>query len=220
MKSLRSLALVALLASTFTACNNTPAGEKTEAHDAQQVQTPATTTADAYKLTKGTIKWEGAKPTGKHAGTLSVSEGAIQVANGAITGGKFTIDMASVNCTDLTGTDKAKLEGHLKSPDFFAVDSFPKATFEITKVAALPAAAADATHTLSGNLTLRGVTKNVDLKAKVAIADGKLTATTPAFVIDRTSWNVRYGSKKLDASLKDKFINDDMGLAIELEAAK
>ena len=170
-----------------------------------------------------TIMWEGSKPAGTHAGTIQVSQGTVAVEDGNVTGGEFTIDMNSINVTDLEGDGKANLEAHLKGSDekgkddFFNVSTYPTAKFAITKVTTLinnP----DATHMVYGNLTMKDVTKEVGFKANINVSDTGVTVETPQFTIDRTQWGIKYGSKTFFDDLKDKFINDDMGIKINLKA--
>ena len=88
------------------------------------------------------LNWEGSKPTGKHMGNIKITEGTLYADSNTVTAGNFTIDMTSINVTDLEGDDKASLEAHLKgtetdgATDFFNVTQFPTAQFEITKVGA------------------------------------------------------------------------------------
>src|SRR4051812_22003659 len=79
-----------------------------------------------------TIEWTGKKLTGEHTGTILLSSGEIEAQKREIKSGKFEIDMSSIEDKDLSGEWKAKLEGHLKSADFFNAAKFPKATFVIT----------------------------------------------------------------------------------------
>ena len=164
------------------------------------------------------IEWEGAKPTGRHNGTISLQNGELMLTDGAIVGGKFIIDMNSINNMDLKDADdNAKLVGHLKSPDFFDVEKYPTAVFQITSVEPI-SGNADASHNITGNLTMKEITKSISFPAMITINDANVTATSNAFVIDRTLWNVQYGSKTLFKELKDKFINDEISLKINLSA--
>lgn len=215
---LLSISAAALLAS----CQDAPKADEAQVSDAQQVQ--AASGAD-YKvdLTQSKIEWIGTKPVGKHHGTLSLTDGSLTVADNAIKGGKFTIDIKSLKADDQDSTGNAKLTGHLLSPDFFDADKFPTANFEIVSVTAgIDSAAAkdlvlkDATHTITGNLTLKGTTKSVTFPAKVAVSDANVTADAN-FNIDRTQWNMAYGN---DKSLGDKFIDPKVNLALHLVANK
>jgi polyisoprenoid-binding protein YceI len=177
----------------------------------------ATSQAHGYKvdIDNSVLGWVGSKPTGKHTGTLKLLSGALQGDNGQIASGNFVIDMNSINCTDLEGKGKTGLEGHLKSPDFFDVTANPKATFDVTEVKAITAKPegmvnADATHTITGNLLLRGVSKSVSFPAVVAMADGKLSVKA-SFNIDRTEWGMTYGA--------DGKVAKEINLTLDIKAS-
>jgi polyisoprenoid-binding protein YceI len=163
------------------------------------------------------LNWTGTKPSGKHNGTITVKSGKVHTDGTTITGGNFLIDMTSINCSDLSGKGKEGLEGHLKSPDFFDVAKNPTATFTITDVAVLDAnqqsktTLAGATHTISGNLLMRGVTKNVTFPAKVTASKKKVTAEAD-FNIDRTEWGIVYGA--------DGKVAKEINLKLNLVAGK
>jgi len=185
-------------------------------------------TGEAYNadLTSSVVSWEGTKPDGSHNGTIRLQSGSLMVDGDVVTGGEFVIDMKSIVCLDLTDAEyNAKLVGHLMSPDFFAVDSFPTARFKTTLIEKLANQVQGAdgivhTHSITGNLTMKDVTKSITFKAAISVADGKVTAVTGPFVIDRSSWNIKYGSRKFFDNLKDKFIYDEIGLKINLTATK
>jgi polyisoprenoid-binding protein YceI len=211
------LILTSLAIFTCSACDNVAKGTKVQA------TTAAETTATAnfnFKIdaAASTLKWEGTKPTGKHTGTIALKEGALAAENGVLTGGVFTIDMNAINCTDLTEKDgKADLEAHLKSADFFDVAKFAGAKFEITKVSAIDG---EPNATITGNLTLKDVTKSISFQATVREENGVLKADAIPFVLNRTDFGIKTGSKSLASTAKDKIIGDDIGLTIHLEAKK
>ncbi|MCB0636919.1 MAG: YceI family protein [Lewinella sp.] len=215
MKYLFSSALLLLL----FACGQAPEGEKVDAGDA--ITTEAAATADAISLaidtTASIINWTGAKVIGKqHHGLIKLASGEVKVADGQLVGGEFVIDMHSINNQDMEGGGKARLEGHLKSDDFFAVDAFPTATFTIAEVKPHPeAATSDATHQITGNFTLRGITKSITIPARIAVNESGLEAKTLPFTIDRTQWNVMYDAGVLGTA-QDDIINDEIGLQIDL----
>ena len=201
-----------------------PAGEEAAVSQAGEVakeqgQSLAVNTAQSV------INWEGAKPTGTHTGTIKISEGNVFVDKNTIVGGAFTIDMNSIENTDLSGDMKVNLENHLKGiaddqkNDFFNVRDFPTAKFEITKVTKVNGDDT-ATHLIYGNMTIKDVTKEIGFKALVGMGDGRIKVTTPPFTIDRTLWGVNYGSKTVFDNLGDKFINDEIGLSLDIEAGK
>ena len=222
MNQLLKLALVGVLFLGYTSCKKTP-GEKAEVSDAKEV---ATAQGTDYTVNSATsmVNWEGAKPTGSHTGTVTVSGGSVTMTNGSVSAGNFTLDMNSITVTDLEGDKKAYLEGHLKgmsddnADDFFNVRKFPQATFDITKVTKL-VNDADANHLVYGNLTMKGISKEIQFKAKIDVNGNQVTVSTPQFTIDRTLWEVKYGSPSFFEGLKDKAINNDIALSINLSAA-
>jgi len=213
--------LTGLLA--FTSCKQTE-GEKAEVSEAAVVA-ESTGTAVPVNLAESMVSWEGAKPTGAHTGTIGVSQGTVTLDNGAVTGGSFVIDMNSITCTDLDGDMKVNLENHLKGfadgkeDHFFNVAKYPTGKFEISKVVAL-SGDAEANSTVYGNLTIRDITKEIGFRANITADGDAVTVATPQFTIDRTQWGVNYGSKSVFDNLGDKFVNDEIGLKIDLKAGK
>ena len=170
---------------------------------------PVNYTVDAAK---STITWVGKKVTGSHNGTIAIQSGTLAVNGKSVTGGTFTIDMNSIK--DAEGS--AKLEGHLKADDFFGVAKFPTSNFVITKVAGT-----GANVTVSGNLTIKGITKPLSFPATVTVnADGTASALAGKIVVDRTKYDIKYGSKSFFDSIGDKAINDEFELAVKLVAKK
>ncbi|MBC6112522.1 YceI family protein [Pedobacter fastidiosus] len=170
---------------------------------------PVTYTVDA---SKSTITWVGKKVTGSHNGTITLKSGTLNVNGKNVTGGGFIIDMTSIKDAD----GSAKLEGHLKADDFFGAEKFPTSNFVITKVAG-----SGANVTVTGNLTIKGITKPLTFPATVAVnADGTITATAAKIVVDRTKYDIKYGSKSFFESIGDKAIYDEFELAVKLVAKK
>lgn len=158
-------------------------------------------------VAKSTVNWTGKKVTGEHHGTIAVKEGNLEVAGGKVTGGKVVMDMSAIANTDLTDADmNAKLIGHLKSDDFFGVATYPTAELVITKV--------DGT-TFSGNLTIKGITNPASFTA-TSSKDGKSTVYKGALTVDRSKYNVKYGSKSFFDNLGDKVIYDEFTLDFSL----
>lgn len=208
-----AFAFMALIA---TACNQSPKGTKTEATTENQVQETEVGQYATACNHQTKIFWKGSKPGGEHNGLIRIKEGGkFLINNGKLVGGEFIIDMNSIIDLDIPDAEmNAKLVGHLKSADFFHVDSFPEAKFVIASVEALNDVP-EYTHTINGNLTMKGITKGISFKAKVTVAEGNVSATSEEFILDRTQWNVNYGSKSIFKELKDKFINDEFSLKIE-----
>lgn len=215
------LLTVAAAAFLTAACGgNDSTAVEAEVGDAVEAAAPAEGVTYSVVPASSSINWTGNKLVGdSHTGTLDVTDGTLVVAGDAITGGQFTIDMNSLASTDLTAeTGKDKLEGHLKSGDFFDTETYPTAVFEV--VEAVPVTGtAGVTHELKGNLTMRDVTKAITIPANVDVTGDRVTATTPAFQINRTDWGVKYGSGLLGVA-QDKAISDEVQLQIDLEAQR
>ncbi len=162
------------------------------------------------------LKWTGKKVTGQHTGTVALKSGNVDLDKNAIKGGEFEIDMASIKDSDITSEkDNAKLVGHLKSDDFFGVEKNPTAKFKITSVKELKGQK-DATHEVTGDLTIKGKTAPVTFPAKIEIKGDKATAKGTV-TVDRTKYDVKYGSGKFFENLGDKMINDNFELALDLK---
>jgi polyisoprenoid-binding protein YceI len=165
-----------------------------------------------------TIGWLGKKVTGQHNGTIQFKSGQVLVKGTQITGGTFVVDMNSIKDTDLTDADyNAKLIGHLKSDDFFSVEKNPTATFVITSIKALKGDAAGNNATITGNLTIKGKTNPLSFPAKIGVKNGVAAASGTA-TVDRTKYDIRYGSKSFFESIGDKAIDDTFTLTFNVVA--
>ncbi len=177
--------------------------------------------ADKYAIipSDGVVEWKGFKPTGEHFGTLQIKSGTLYMSENTPVGGDFVIDMQSLKVLDLEDPEyNGKLTGHLSSPDFFDVENHPEANFVVTQI--VRSKESSTAYTLSGNLTIKGITKNIGFMVDI-VADGdNVTGTTPAFTIDRTAYDIQFKSKKFFDDLKDDFINDEFELVIKLKATK
>lgn len=202
------------------ACSNAPEGEAIEANEAAEVTAVAEAVKYGVSVSESVINWEGSDIVGKaHNGTISLAEGNLDLVEDELVGGTFTIDMKSIVNIDVENPEyNAKLVGDLQSDDFFGVDSFPTAQFEITNVKAIEGDSTGMTHTIAGNLIMRGVSKNIEFKAGVKSKDGYIKAVSEEFVIDRSNWNVKFRSPSFFSmeELKDKAINDNIKLQINV----
>ena len=206
--------LVALV--SVTSCKEK--AKEAETKDAKNAAI-AETTAVTYMANteESMIAWKGFKPTGEHNGTIAIKEGKVSVNNDAIESGKFTIDMGSLSVLDIPEDDEdnAKLSGHLKSADFFDIETYPNANFEVTGIETV-----DGKTMLSGNLTMKDATNNISFPVTTEVNGDMMTLTSETFTIDRSKWNIKYGSKSFFDNLGDKFINDDIELKVTLVANK
>ncbi|SHE51674.1 YceI family protein [Dysgonomonas macrotermitis] len=209
--------LFALTVLVFAAsCGNNPKN-KVEGSDAQSVAS-----GEGVNLVVDTqassINWVGSKPGGDHHGTIAIKEGALAINGESVASGSFIIDMNAIADKDLTDAKMNEmLVNHLKSADFFDVATYPESSFAITKVEAVTGNDS-ITHNVSGNLKLKDVDKNITFGAKITKEGDVYKAVTVPFTIDRTQWNVKFGSKSLFAELKDNIVNDNIELQITIVA--
>lgn len=165
---------------------------------------------------ESTLKWHATKVTGEHNGTVNLSSGELMVQGNQLTGGNFAIDMTSILDLDLTGEYKGKLEGHLKSEDFFSVDKFPTAELKIKSVTAIKGAkATENNYTITADLTIKGITKEITFPAQVIISKKSVIANA-TLDINRAQFDVRYGSNSFFQGLGDKAIADIFNVKVRL----
>lgn len=163
------------------------------------------------------IVWKGYKVTGSHHGKVKVKDGELSFDEaGMLTGGSFQIDMASISCDDLEGEWSDKLVGHLKSDDFFGVEKFPTAKFVIKEVISR---GKPGEYKIVGDLTIKETTKEIKFNTAIQEEGSKRVATAD-ITIDRSEYNVRYGSGSFFDNLGDKTIYDEFELSVNLVANK
>jgi polyisoprenoid-binding protein YceI len=161
-----------------------------------------------------TATWTGKKVTGQHTGAITISKGSVVADGKNVTGGNFDFDMTSITCTDLT--DKGyndKLVGHLKGEDFFSVDKHPTAKFVLTKAALK----SGNDYEVTGNLTIKGITNEITFPAMIKLDDKTLVAIAK-IVVNRTKYDIKYGSASFFESIGDKAINDEFELDVNVVA--
>ena len=160
--------------------------------------------------TQSLIRWYGEELTGKtHFGNLSFREGRIELQDGLIIGGNFVVNMSSLSVEDLSGGAKARLEGHLRSDDFFSVDKYPEATLKISQKAKVEGDV----QKLYGELTIKGIKHAVDFS--IILVDKKTATANLTF--DRSKYNVRFRSGSFFENLGDKLILDDIRMEVSLQ---
>ena len=214
--------LVAIAFISLSAISCKDKTNKAETSEAKEV-VEASENASLYNAdaTKSVIHWTGSKPAGKHTGTLHLFSGSIAVVNRDVQSGEFVINMNSLTNTDMDGDGKASLESHLKGleddskKDFFNVTDYPTAKFELTNVTG-----EGGKVMVNGNLTIKNITQNIEFPATVSFPGDTMFLKSDSFTIDRTKWGVNFMSKTIFSDLKDKFIDDDIELTIELHANK
>lgn len=165
------------------------------------------------------VEWFAEKVTGKHNGTVTLSSGVIQNNHGRLDG-NFVMDMKSIAVSDLPADKKGKLEGHLKSEDFFSVEKFPTSRFEITSIAPLSDVKEGGPNfNVTGKMTIKGITNDISFPALIKFEESKMI-TKVELKIDRSKYDIRYGSKSFFPDIGDKAIADEFLLKIDLVAIK
>ena len=158
-----------------------------------------------------TLNWKGYKLTGSHTGTIKLISGNVVLKNNKIIGGNFVADMNTIKEAD----GNAKLEGHLKSEDFFEVETYPTSEFEITE-----ATVKAGKIQVIGNMTIKGITKQITFPATLMVNEDVMTLTSETFQINRADFNVKFKSKTFFNDLKDKFVNDEFDFQVTIIANK
>ena len=174
--------------------------------------------AESYNanIDESTVLWTASKVVGKtHNGTLNLASGSVDIESGKLTGGSFELDMTTIANTDVEGEWKAKLEGHLKSEDFFSVEKFKTSSLKFTNVTST----GDNTYNVTADITIKGKTESISFPATVSVDGAKLKATAK-LTIDRSKFDVRYGSSSFFDDLGDKAISDEFTIEVNLVANK
>lgn len=169
-------------------------------------------THDSFTVNAATsvVGWQGKKLAGDHHGVVNVKSGTVSIHEGSITGAEVEIDLASIKENDADAEYAAKLEGHLKSADFFDVAAFPTAKVVVTGVTNSKA---------SADLTIKGKTKAIEFPIEATVTDSSVNVKAE-FTINRTDWGIVYGSGSFMDLAKDKIIDDNISFTIEINAAK
>lgn len=239
MKFLKTSGLFVAAALMLASCGNNK--ETVETTEAQAVGEAVGETLQINTSTSE-VNWRGYKPTGQHYGIIPITSGEVNVDGNEVTGGKFVFDITKLEVHDLEeGSDShGKLTGHLQSEDFFDASNYPEATFEITAVEPFAAddsvenkeefgsdntpksnqdqMVANPTHWVSGNLTMRGTTKNIKFPAAISVSNGTANAQA-GFNIDRTEWGLMYGDEASAVDkAQDQFIYNTVSVGFNVSA--
>ncbi len=161
------------------------------------------------------VLWTGYKVTGKHTGGISLQKGTLTFEGDKLVGGNFDIDMNTITCTDMEGEYSDKLVGHLKSDDFFGVATYPTARFNITSVVARGPVGE---YKILGDLTIKNTTKPAKFNATITKGADANIVSAAKIVVDRSEYDVRFGSGSFFDSLGDKTIYDEFDIEVNLVA--
>ena len=185
--------------------------------NSKKTSKPVQAASETAKLDlSGTLKWVGYGIGKSHTGEINIKGGQVEFKGEQLVGGAVTLDMKSLR----TG-DSPRLEGHLRSADFFDVEKFNEGSFKITKVEAITGAKpGEATHKITGELTIKGKTNVETFNATISKKDKEYSAVAKAQVADRTKYDIVYNSAKIKAAsaLGDKLIKDEIDVELNLTA--
>lgn len=145
------------------------------------------------------VTWEGKKVTGAHQGEIFIKSATLEFTGEELSGGSFVLDMSSITCTDLEGKSAESLVGHLKSDDFFSTEKFPEARLDFVNVKHIEGV----DYRVTAALTIKGVSHPV-----VFVADMRDGLATAKVKVDRTKYDIKYGSGSFFDNLGDKAIDD------------
>ena len=239
----RIIAPLIVITLIVASCEVDTSGEKAIVSEAESIdQIPEDAKVFQLDTSRSVVTWIGTKPTGKHRGTISISEGSIAVSDDKVIGGTILMDLNKIDVIDLRDdpSDYERLINHLKSDDFFDISNHPTAKFDLIEVtdysdsedtSAEPANVGDfvpesanehrvknPTHWIKGNLTLRGSTFAIKFPAEVEITDSRISAEAK-FNIDRTQWGLVYKNEgDIRDKAKDSFIYNIVNTGFILEA--
>ncbi len=213
-KKLFLLAIPSLLiAAVSISCNK----EKPLSSESNEIVTTKDGNQFILDTLNSRVEWRGYKifksESTSHFGTIKFESGDVTIKDGKLESGKFVADMNSLTSVDLKedAEQLEKLNGHLKSGDFFEVEKFPTASYEITKIT--PLAEGDYNTLLDGNLTIKGITKPVSFKANVSVKDGVVSIATEPKDIQREEFGVKF-----QAPAENGVIKDEVALQINVKA--
>lgn len=196
-------AFTVLAALLFTACQPKKADETVNATTA-----PGISGSFLADTAASSVQWFGKKVTGEHNGTVKLKEASFVVENGTLKSGAAIVDLTTISNSDLTDSGwNAKLVGHLASEDFFNTAKFPTASIRFQ----------NGENGLAGDLTIKGISKPAKVEAQVGEENGKVIVTG-SIIIDRTEFDIRYGSGKFFENLGDKTISDEFSLKFKVVA--
>lgn len=169
---------------------------------------------------KSTFKWNAKKVVGEHSGTVAYQAGNITINANKLAGADITIDMASIDCTDLSGEYHDKLVGHLKADDFFATEKFNTAKIKIKSASEIKGAATGSNnYNVVADLTIKGITKEISFPAFVVINPTQVIANAE-LDIDRTAFEIKYGSASFFEGLGDRAIANTFNVKVRIVANK
>lgn len=166
----------------------------------------------AVNTEASTLVWKANKVLAGHTGLVAIKSGELSISGGQLTPSNIVIDMATITSDE--GIDP--LVKHLKSADFFNVEEYPETRLEIKSSTS---GDEPGEYIVKADLTIKGITKPIDFRAKANLEDGRVSAKAE-IIIDRTNWDIKYRSGKFFQDLGDNLISDEVSFVIDLKASK
>jgi len=211
---IKNFSIILLFAVLISACGK---NEKTASTNTNE-KVKAKGSAFNVNTKESSINWLAKKVTGSHTGTINISSGELIIDNGKLTGGKFDIDFKTIAVLELDDAEmNKKLTNHLISEDFFSAEKYPIGKFEISSVSEITNAASGNNYDIKGNMTIKGITKEISFPAKLNV-DNKKANAEASIELDRTEWDIKFRSGKFFENLGDKLIYDKFNLVVKLSA--
>jgi len=210
---LKNFIIILFFAILISACGK---NEKTTTNTYEKVIPKGS--AFNVNIKESSINWLAKKVTGSHTGMVNISSGELIIDNGKLTGGKFDIDFKTITVLELDDAEmNKKLTDHLKSDDFFSAEKYPIGRLEITSVTETPNSSTGNNYDIKGNLTIKGITKEISFPAKMNF-DNKKASAEASIELDRTEWDIKFRSGRFFENLGDKLIFDKFNLTVKLSA--
>jgi polyisoprenoid-binding protein YceI len=229
---MKNSVLIFLSVFILNSCKQAPESDEATISTPKEVSKTTSGENFAVDLNASKVEWIGTKVSGYHTGTVKLKSGELTVSNGQVTAGKFTMDMTTITAVGpekVPADASAKLTGHLQSPDFFDTKQFPEATFVITGIKPYTGTVTEAddprqeklneykvpnpSHMVSGNLTIKGIEKNIEFPALITV-NGNTAEARAKFNVDRKQWGIVFTGKP------DDLVRDEFHLGIYLKASK
>ena len=213
------LPVTVLMILLFEGCRPSPPVPAQLVHSLEPGEIPSGSVAFVIDAQSSEIIWTGTRVNGRHFGTIGISQGDVFVHEGSLVGGSAFIDMEQLVVLDITDPDRnRRLTSHLKSADFFHVDSFPMASFRFLLFEELewPDEAGN-NYKITGNLTIKEITHTIAFNALILKQEGQVQAMAD-FNLDRTLWDIRFRSGRFFENLGDNLIHDHFNLKLNVLA--
>ena len=221
MKKVKQTIILLAAVLFMTACGSQGERRAVIMEQLERGEIPAVVEVYAVDPLDSEVAWAGTKIGGEHDGTIGIHHGAFYVFDDELLAGEVVIDMTQIVVLDIQDpSNNARLKSHLESDDFFSVETYPTATFEITSVQPIEdALPGEESHRIFGNMTIKGITHGIAFDGLIEVGEDYINAWAD-FDLDRSRWDVRFGSGSFFDNLGDNLIHDDFNLKLQIIARK